>query len=63
MRVAVDLELCASTGSCAQIAPQVFEIRSDGLLHVLSEEPPEELRAVVVNAADMCPTSAITIDA
>jgi ferredoxin len=62
MKVVVDFNVCASTGACAQIAPEVFEVRSDGYLYVLIEEPGEELREKVTNAADMCPTAAITIE-
>ena len=44
MKVTVDYDLCASTGSCMQICPEVFEVRSDGYLYILQEEPGEELR-------------------
>ena len=62
MRVTVDYDVCASTGACMQIAPEVFEVRSDGYLYVLIEEPPESMRKLVEQAADMCPTAAITIE-
>jgi ferredoxin len=62
MRVIVDFDVCASTGSCMQICPEVFELRSDGYLYILQEEPPESLRPSVEQAADMCPTAAITVE-
>jgi len=62
MRVKVDYDICASTGSCVQVCPEVFEVRSDGYLHVLQEEPGEELRDKVEQAADLCPTAAITVE-
>ena len=62
MKVVVDYDVCASTGSCMQICPEVFEVRSDGFLYVLIEEPGESLRKSVEQAADMCPTAAITVD-
>jgi len=62
MRVVVDFDVCASTGSCAQICPEVFEVRSDGYLYILQEEPGEQLRDAVNQAADMCPTAAITLE-
>jgi ferredoxin len=62
MKITVDYDVCASTGSCMQICPEVFEVRSDGYLYVLLEEPPESLRPAVEQAADMCPTAAITVD-
>ena len=39
MRVVVDFDVCASTGSCMQVCPEVFEVRSDGYLYILQEEP------------------------
>jgi ferredoxin len=62
MKVVVDFDLCASTGSCTQVCPEVFEIRSDGYLYVVQEEPDESLRDKVTDAADLCPTGAITIE-
>ena len=62
MKVSVDFDLCASTGSCMQVAPEVFEVRSDGYLYILVEERGEELRKQVEEAADLCPTAAITVE-
>ena len=62
MKVVVDYDVCASTGACMQVCPEVFEVRSDGYLYVLQEEPGEELRAKVTEAAELCPTGAITIE-
>jgi ferredoxin len=61
MKVTVDYDLCASTGSCMQICPEVFEVRSDGYLYILQDEPGEELRQKVEEAAELCPTAAITV--
>ncbi len=62
MKVTVDFDVCASTGSCMQVCPEVFEVRSDGYLYVLQEQPDETLREKVENAADLCPTAAITVE-
>lgn len=62
MQVIVDFDVCASTGSCMQICPEVFEVRSDGYLYILQENPAEDLRSKVADAADLCPTGAITIE-
>ncbi len=37
MKVTVDYDVCASTGGCMQICPEVFEVRSDGYLYLLIE--------------------------
>jgi ferredoxin len=62
MRIVVNFDMCASTGACTQVAPELFEIRSDGYLYVLDENPPEEMREQAVQAADLCPTGAITVE-
>ena len=62
MKVIVDFDLCASTGSCMQICPEVFEVRTDGYLYILQEEPGSELEAKVREAVDLCPTAAISIE-
>ena len=61
MRVTVDSDMSASTGGCVHQAPQVFEIRDDGFLYILQEEPDEALRAQVTLAEELCPTGAITV--
>ena len=62
MKIIVDFDMCAATGGCVNQAPEVFEIRDDGFLHVLQENPNESLRAKVKLAEDLCPTGAITIN-
>ena len=62
MRVNVNFDLCQSNALCMSAAPEVFEVRDDGFLYVLDENPPEELRAKVEEAARVCPTQAITIE-
>ena len=62
MKVTVNYDYCASTGTCAQICPQVFEVRSDGYLYILQENPGEELRVAVNQAEENCPTGAISVE-
>jgi ferredoxin len=62
VRVIVDYDVCASTGSCMQVCPEVFEVRSDGFLYVLQDEPPPELHERVREAEQLCPTGAITLE-
>lgn len=61
MKVVVNYDLCESNAVCMGIAPEVFEVRDDDYLYVLQEEPPEELRAKVEEAARRCPKQAISI--
>ncbi|HVT78832.1 MAG TPA: ferredoxin [Acidimicrobiales bacterium] len=62
MKVVVDFDICQSNAVCMEIAPKVFEVRDDGYLYILIEEPPESMRAEVEEAAERCPTGAITIE-
>ena len=62
MKVAVDDRRCIVSGTCVDICPEVFEIGGDGLLHVVQEEPADDVRRQVAEAAELCPTGAIRID-
>lgn len=62
MKITVDFDRCQSNALCMTAAPEVFEVRDDGYLYVLIEEPGEEHRAAVANAARLCPTQAITVE-
>ena len=62
MKVTVDFEVCSSTGACMQVCPEVFEVRSDGFLYILQDEPGPELATRLNEAADLCPTAAITVE-
>jgi len=62
MKVVVDFELCQSHGLCTQAAPEVFEIRDDGFLYILQENPPEALRKKIETAVRECPTGAIKLE-
>ena len=54
-RIQVDFDLCESNAICMQIAPEVFEVRDDDFLYILNEEPGEDLKAQVEEAAQRCP--------
>ena len=60
MKVTVDANLCEVHGDCMVAAPDVFDIgEDDEVVQVLNDEPGEELRAAVIQAARMCPVGAI----
>ncbi|MBW0104161.1 ferredoxin [Pseudonocardia sp. KRD291] len=61
MKVNVDFDLCESNAVCMGVAPEVFEVRDDDYLYILDENPGEELRPKVEEAARGCPKAAITI--
>ena len=55
MKVVVDFDECASNAVCMGILPEVFEVRDDGYLYVLNENPPEEFRDRLREAVNGCP--------
>lgn len=60
MRVTVDPNVCMGHAQCEDACPEVFEVRDDGLAHVLREDIPPELQGKVEEAVQRCPTGAIT---
>ena len=60
-KVVVDFDRCESNAICMGIAPEVFEVRDDNFLYVLTENPPDDLRPAVEDAVRQCPTRAISI--
>jgi ferredoxin len=61
VKVVVDFDVCESNAVCMGIMPEVFEVRDDGYLYVLDENPPESMRAKLEEAVKGCPTGAISI--
>ena len=62
MKVVVDYDTCDANAVCMSICPEVFEVKDDGYLYVLQEEPGEQLHEKVWGAQHSCPTQAITIE-
>jgi len=71
-KVRVDHSTCIACGVCYALAPQVFTSAEDGKSIIVPEDRtredgtegvvPDELRSVVVQAKDSCPTGSITIE-
>ncbi len=57
----VDRSLCASTGMCEMVAPDLFEIDDDGELVVLVQELPDDRVEQARAAARACPTRALSV--
>jgi ferredoxin len=62
MKINVDFDRCQSNALCMSAAPELFEVRDDGFLYILNENPGEDLRAKLNEAAKLCPTQAITVE-
>jgi len=65
MRIAIDRELCRGHGACMDEAPDVFLVIERAGTHaqtsLLTDSPPEELRARVEAAVRGCPNHALKI--
>ena len=61
VRVQVDPETCVGTGMCEASAPDLFEVGDDGVSHVLRADVPPDRVAAAREAADNCPTRALTV--
>ncbi len=62
MRVTVDENCCIASGLCARGAPTVFGLSpEDGVVVVLTENPPTEHHYDVREAGRDCPGQAITV--
>lgn len=60
MRVDVNQELCISCGTCLDICPDVFQWNEDGKAAAAPDEIPVDLEEKAREAAESCPTEAIT---
>ncbi|MBP1821545.1 ferredoxin [Mycobacterium sp. OAE908] len=63
MKVTVDQDKCVSSGQCVLNADEVFDQRDDdGVVLLLTDNPPAEQAENVRKAAAACPALAIDIE-
>ena len=62
MRVCIDSELSSGCGPCVDICPEAFELNEEGLAVVKLSEIPVKLQDACKEAADSCPSEAISIE-
>lgn len=61
MKIIVDTAACIGAGQCALVAGDLFDQDDDGIVMLLTEQPPESQQAVARRAASLCPARAITL--
>lgn len=61
MQAYVDPDLCIACGDCIEICPEVFDWNDEGLSQAIVDEVPEEVEDECREAADSCPTEAISL--
>ena len=57
----VDHDECEANAVCVGIAPEIFDLDDDEVLHINIEEPEGELAAKAREAVDSCPKRALFI--
>ncbi|HEX3825275.1 MAG TPA: ferredoxin [Mycobacteriales bacterium] len=62
MKINVDTDKCTGHGVCESIAPDVFEVGDDGIVHLLSTELTEAMRPTLESAVAECPTQALSLE-
>ncbi|ASO19954.1 ferredoxin [Actinoalloteichus hoggarensis] len=62
MRVEVDRDRCVGAGMCVLTCPEVFDQDEEqGRVLLLAAAPGPERRPAVTEAAEVCPSGAITV--
>lgn len=61
MKVSVDFDQCEANGICVGIAPDVFELDDEDMLHVAEGEVPEDRASQVEDAVAQCPKAALRL--
>lgn len=62
MKINVDTDRCTGHGVCESIAPEVFEVGDDGIVHLLTTDLTEAMRSDLESAVAECPTQALSLE-
>ncbi|MDE3064286.1 MAG: ferredoxin [Acidobacteriota bacterium] len=62
MKVIVNYDLCTSNAVCMGIAPEVFEVRDDGYMYILNDQPGPEFDERLREAVASCPNGALSLE-
>lgn len=60
MKLTVDRRACTGAGNCVRLAPDWFDQDDhEGLVVLLGDSPPDDLKPLMRDVVDACPTGAI----
>ena len=62
MKAIIDAELCTGCELCVETCPEVFEMGDDDVAVVKGDEVPSDAEDTAREAAEDCPSEAITIE-
>ncbi len=62
MKASIDRDSCIGCGQCADSCSIVFRMTEDGVAEVYADPVPADYEGAARQAADDCPTSAITLE-
>ncbi|ATL65425.1 ferredoxin [Nocardia terpenica] len=62
MRIVVDHDQCEANGICVGIAPDVFELDDEDVLHLTVAQVPADRLADVETAVAQCPKAALRLE-
>jgi ferredoxin len=62
MKINVDTDRCTGHGVCESLAPEIFEVGDDGIVHLLTTDLSEHQRPSLESAVAECPTQALRLE-
>ncbi|MGI6560731.1 MAG: ferredoxin [Saccharofermentanales bacterium] len=62
MKATIDRDACIGCELCVTICPEVFEMDDEQIAIVIADPIPAEVEDSAEEAADSCPTGAISIE-
>jgi ferredoxin len=62
MKISVDTDRCTGHGVCESLAPEIFEVGDDGIVHLLTADLTEDQRPIIESAVAECPTQALSLE-
>ena len=62
MKLSVDLDQCEANGICVGIAPDVFELDDEDVLHITTAEVAPDRLADAESAVAQCPKAALRLE-